>query len=102
MAFASYFISDRLWSAFFTSKRHKPSQHVKVVVHGEGVEKVLIVVGTGRIMRTEWRNISSKKCLTHIFLGENVKEKDLRKAGKASFKKSILESERTKKSDPWR
>jgi hypothetical protein len=32
---ASYFISDCLWSAFFRSKRHKPSHHVKVAVHGE-------------------------------------------------------------------
>jgi hypothetical protein len=30
------FISDCLWSAFFTSKRQKPSHHVKVAVHGEG------------------------------------------------------------------
>jgi hypothetical protein len=36
LAFASYFISDCLWSAFFTSKKHKPSHHVKVAVHGEG------------------------------------------------------------------
>jgi hypothetical protein len=36
LAFASYFISDCLWSALFTSKRHKPSHHVKVAVHGEG------------------------------------------------------------------
>jgi hypothetical protein len=36
LALASYFISDCLWSAFFTSKRHKPSHHVKVAVHGEG------------------------------------------------------------------
>jgi hypothetical protein len=36
LAFGSYFISDCLWSAFFTSKRHKPSHHVKVAVHGEG------------------------------------------------------------------
>jgi hypothetical protein len=37
LAFASYFISGCLWSAFFTSKKHKPSHHVKVAVHGEGV-----------------------------------------------------------------
>jgi hypothetical protein len=36
LAFASYFISDSLWSAFFTSKRQKPSHHVKVAFHGEG------------------------------------------------------------------
>jgi hypothetical protein len=30
LAFASYFISDCLWFAFFTSKRQKPSHHVKV------------------------------------------------------------------------
>jgi hypothetical protein len=36
LAFANYFISDCLWSAFFTSKRHKPFHHVKVAVHGEG------------------------------------------------------------------
>jgi hypothetical protein len=36
LAFASYFISDCPWSAFFTSKRHKPSHHVKVTVLGEG------------------------------------------------------------------
>jgi hypothetical protein len=36
LAFASYFISDCLWSAFFKSKRHKPSHHVKVAVHWEG------------------------------------------------------------------
>jgi hypothetical protein len=30
LALASYFISDCLWSAFFTSKRHKPFHHVKV------------------------------------------------------------------------
>jgi hypothetical protein len=36
LAFASYFISDYFWSAFFTSKRHKPSHHVKVAVHEEG------------------------------------------------------------------
>jgi hypothetical protein len=35
LAFASYFTSDFLWSAFFTSKRQKPSHHVKVAVHGE-------------------------------------------------------------------
>jgi hypothetical protein len=32
LAFASYFISDCLWSVFFTSKRHRPSHHVKVAV----------------------------------------------------------------------
>jgi hypothetical protein len=37
LAFASYFISDCLWSAFFTSKRQKSSHHVKVAVHGEGL-----------------------------------------------------------------
>jgi hypothetical protein len=37
LAFASYFISDCLWSAFFKSKRHKPSHHVKGAVHGEGL-----------------------------------------------------------------
>jgi hypothetical protein len=37
LAFASYFISDCLWSAFFVSKRQKPSHHVKVAVHGEDV-----------------------------------------------------------------
>jgi hypothetical protein len=36
LACASCSISDCLWSAFFTSKRHKPSHHVKVAVHGEG------------------------------------------------------------------
>jgi hypothetical protein len=36
LAFASYFISDCLWSAFFTLKRQKPSHDVKVAVHGEG------------------------------------------------------------------
>jgi hypothetical protein len=34
LAFASYFISDCLWFAFFTSKRQKPSHHVKVAGHG--------------------------------------------------------------------
>jgi hypothetical protein len=37
LAFASYFIADCLRSAFFTSKRHKPSHHVKVAVHGAGL-----------------------------------------------------------------
>jgi hypothetical protein len=32
LAIASYFTSDCLWSAFFISKRHKPSRHVKVAV----------------------------------------------------------------------
>jgi hypothetical protein len=36
LAFTSYFISDCLWSAFFILKRHKPSHHVKVAVHGGG------------------------------------------------------------------
>jgi hypothetical protein len=36
LAFASYFISDCLWSTFFTSKRQKPCHHVKVAVHKEG------------------------------------------------------------------
>jgi hypothetical protein len=42
LAFASYFISDCLWSAFFTSKRQKPSHHVKVAVHGEGILLIYI------------------------------------------------------------
>jgi hypothetical protein len=42
LAFASYFISDCIWSAFFTSKRHKPSHLVKVAVHAEGyIHKIL-------------------------------------------------------------
>jgi hypothetical protein len=50
-AFASYvyFISDCLWSTFFRSKRHKPSHHVKVAVHGEGhIEYVNIGIFKGR------------------------------------------------------
>jgi hypothetical protein len=39
---ASYFISD--WSAFFTLKRHKPSHHVKVAVHGDGGEIVFFQI----------------------------------------------------------
>jgi hypothetical protein len=30
--------TDCLWSAFFTSKRHKPSHHIMVAVHGEGTD----------------------------------------------------------------
>jgi hypothetical protein len=45
LALASYFISDCLWSAFFTSKRHTPSRHVKVAVHGEGVKEYSCVLG---------------------------------------------------------
>jgi hypothetical protein len=35
LAIASYFTSDCLWFAFFTSKRHKPSHHVKIAVNTE-------------------------------------------------------------------
>jgi hypothetical protein len=40
LAFASYFISDCLWSAVFRSKRHEPSHHVKVAVHGRDLISV--------------------------------------------------------------
>jgi hypothetical protein len=39
LAFASYFISDCLWSAFFTSKRQRPSHHVKYY----SIEKTILL-----------------------------------------------------------
>jgi hypothetical protein len=51
LAFASYLISDCLWSAFFKSKRHKPSHHVKVAVHGEGAKDEVVVIPLESVLR---------------------------------------------------